>query len=80
LFGIIPMPAIVGALLFVGLDLVGLFAQSEGGGLPIGHGAHLGGAATGALFYFLVVRHMGVRQIGRVDYADVATWRRMIDR
>src|SRR5204863_9835786 len=41
LFGIIPMPALVGALAFVGLDVVGLIAQTEGGGLPIGHGAHL---------------------------------------
>jgi len=35
LFGIIPMPAMIGALLFVGLDIIGLIAQFEGGGLPI---------------------------------------------
>jgi rhomboid-like protein len=52
LFGIIPLPAIWGAILFIGLDVWGLFAQAEGGGLPIGHGAHLGGALTGIIYYF----------------------------
>lgn len=78
LFGIIPMPAIVGALMFVGLDLAGLYWQSSGGGLPIGHGAHLGGAATGVLFYLLAVSHMGVRRTNRRDYGDVATWRQLM--
>ena len=78
LLWIIPMPAIVGALVFVGIDLLGLFAQVEGGGLPIGHGAHLGGAATGAVAYFLWLRAAGQRVLGRVDYGDVATWRRLI--
>jgi membrane associated rhomboid family serine protease len=78
LLGIIPMPAIVGVLLFVGLDVAGLVWQIEGGGLPIGHGAHLGGAATGALYYLLFVRRMQVGLRERVDYGDVATWRRLI--
>jgi membrane associated rhomboid family serine protease len=56
LFFVIPLPALWGALAFVGLDLWGLFAQSRGGGLPIGHGAHLGGALTGAVFYFGYLR------------------------
>jgi membrane associated rhomboid family serine protease len=56
LLGIIPLPALIGALAFVGLDLYGLFEQSKGGGLPIGHGAHLGGALTGALYYLFYVR------------------------
>lgn len=56
LFGIIPIPALWGALAFIALDLFGLFEQSQGGGLPIGHGAHLGGAFTGILFYFLFIR------------------------
>jgi membrane associated rhomboid family serine protease len=56
LFGIIPLPAIWGALAFVGLDLWGLSAQAHGGGLPIGHGAHLGGAFAGAVYYFLYLR------------------------
>lgn len=56
LFGIIPLPAIWGALAFVGLDIWGLIAQAGGGGLPIGHGAHLGGAFSGILFYFFIVR------------------------
>ena len=41
--GIVPVPALAGVLAFVGLDLWGLIAQGRGGGLPIGHGAHLGG-------------------------------------
>ena len=53
LFGIVPVPALAGVLAFVGLDLWGLIAQGRGGGLPIGHGAHLGGALAGALIYFL---------------------------
>ncbi|MEK7355271.1 MAG: rhomboid family intramembrane serine protease [Bdellovibrionota bacterium] len=56
LLGFIPMPALVGAFVFVGLDLWGLFAQAKGGGLPIGHGAHLGGAFAGAIFYFAYIR------------------------
>ncbi len=78
LFGLIPLPALIGVLLFVGLDILGLIAQSEGGGLPIGHGAHLGGAATGTLYYLLVIRRLRVRRTDRVDFADVATWRRLI--
>lgn len=56
LFAIIPVPAMLGALILIGLDLWGLLAQHGGGGLPIGHGAHLGGAAMGILYYFLVLR------------------------
>ncbi len=55
-FGLIPVPAIFGALAFIGLDLWGLSAQVEGGGLPIGHGAHLGGSFAGILCYFLWFR------------------------
>ncbi|MBC76582.1 MAG: hypothetical protein CME64_11265 [Halobacteriovoraceae bacterium] len=55
LLGFIPIGAIWGALLFVGVDLWGLIAQTRGGGFPIGHGAHLGGALMGAL-YFLWIR------------------------
>jgi membrane associated rhomboid family serine protease len=55
LLGIIPLPAITAALLFVGLDLWGLSAQANGGSLPIGHGAHLGGALYG-LIYFLFLK------------------------
>jgi membrane associated rhomboid family serine protease len=51
LFAVIPVPALAGALFFVALDLWGLIAQGQGAGLPIGHGAHLGGALCGALFY-----------------------------
>ncbi|MCB9027441.1 MAG: rhomboid family intramembrane serine protease [Bdellovibrionaceae bacterium] len=55
-FGIIPVPAIVGALGFVGFDLWGLYTQSQGGGLPIGHGAHLGGAFAGIIYFFFLRR------------------------
>ncbi|MCP4898648.1 MAG: rhomboid family intramembrane serine protease [bacterium] len=56
LFGIVPLPALAAAALFVGLDIWGLIAQQQGGGLPIGHGAHLGGAMCGLLFYFSYLR------------------------
>lgn len=56
LFGIVPVPALIGAIGLVGLDLWGLFAQSQGGGFMIGHGAHLGGALAGLLYYFGYVR------------------------
>jgi membrane associated rhomboid family serine protease len=55
LLGFIPLPAIVGALAFIGLDVWGLVEQSGGGGLPIGHGAHLGGAFIG-ICYFIFFR------------------------
>lgn len=58
LLGIIPMPAIVGALAFIGLDLWGLVAQAGGHGLPIGHGAHLGGAFAGIIYYFYLRNKM----------------------
>jgi membrane associated rhomboid family serine protease len=50
LFGIVPLPAYIATILFVGLDVWGVVAQSSGGGLPIGHGAHLGGAAFGLVY------------------------------
>jgi membrane associated rhomboid family serine protease len=56
LMGIVPVPALIGVLAFVGIDLWGLFAQTRGGGLPIGHGAHLGGALAGAVMYFFWLR------------------------
>lgn len=56
IFGIIPVPALIGALAFIGLDLWGLSAQAHGGGLPIGHGAHLGGAFTGIVYYWFFLR------------------------
>lgn len=56
LFGIVPLPAIWGALAFIALDLWGLASQTKGGGLPIGHGAHLGGAFTGIVYYFIFLR------------------------
>ena len=54
--GVIPVPALVGALAFVAIDLWGLFAQTRGGGIGIGHGAHLGGALCGFLFWLSYLR------------------------
>lgn len=51
LFFVIPLPAIVAALALVGLDIFGLVYQVDGGGLPIGHGAHLGGALIGIAYF-----------------------------
>jgi membrane associated rhomboid family serine protease len=56
IFGVIPVPALIGAMGFVALDIWGLIAQTQGGGLPIGHGAHLGGAACGAVYYFAILK------------------------
>lgn len=56
LLGIIPIPAFIGGILFIGLDVWGLAAQAGGGGLPIGHGAHLGGAFVGIIYYLLFLR------------------------
>lgn len=67
LFAFIPMPAVVGALAFVALDVWGVVAQRGGGGLPIGHGAHLGGALAGFI-YFLIIR----KKFRRVESSETA--------
>ena len=66
LMGIVPVPALMGVLAFVGIDLWGLFAQTQGGGLPIGHGAHLGGALAGAVMWFFFLR--STRPVARDPY------------
>lgn len=63
LFGLIPVPAIFGAIFAVCLDLWGLSAQSKGHGLPIGHGAHLGGALAGLIYFIYLRRRIRVSQI-----------------
>ncbi|SRR6056297_334258 len=61
LFFVLPLPAIAAAFLFIGIDLWGLFQQvGANGGWPIGHGAHLGGAATGIVYY--LVRGRAIRE------------------
>lgn len=70
LFGIVPLPAWGGALLFVGLDVWGLTAQARGGGLPIGHGAHLGGALAGLVLWLLVLRSRFPRERLRPPQPD----------
>lgn len=57
IFGLIPIPAIWGMLLVIGLDLWGLIFQSTGGDLPIGYGAHLGGALIGIIYFFSFKNH-----------------------
>lgn len=59
LLGLIPVPALIGVFIFIGLDAWGLIAQAQGSGLPIGHGAHLGGAFTGLVYGFFLRRISG---------------------
>jgi len=58
IMGFIPVPAWAGVAALVAWDLWGLLAQSHGGGLPIGHGAHLGGAVAGAVMVLLFRRQL----------------------
>lgn len=55
LFGLVPLPAIWAAVMFTGIDVYGLVSQTRGVASPIGHGAHLGGALAG-LIYFVILR------------------------
>lgn len=52
LLGIVPIRARWAALMIIAIDIWGVVEQSRGGGLPIGHGAHLGGAIMGILWFF----------------------------
>lgn len=54
IMGLIPIRAIWGAILLISLDTWGLITQTQGGGLGIGHGAHLGGALIGILYFFIL--------------------------
>ena len=54
LFGIIPMPLWVGGVLCLGIDTYSLDKSST-----VGHAAHLGGAAFGALYYLLRLWRFG---------------------
>ena len=66
LFGVLPIPALVGVIAFVGIDVWGLIEQSRGGGASIGHGAHLGGALTGGLMWLFYLRtRFAPREISR---------------
>jgi len=56
LFGLLPIPALVGVIGFVSIDVWGLIEQSRGGGVAIGHGAHLGGALAGGLMWLFYLR------------------------
>lgn len=55
-FGIIPIPALVGALIFIAFDIFGLLTQAAGSSIPIGHGAHLGGALMGFIYFLFFVK------------------------
>jgi membrane associated rhomboid family serine protease len=59
LLGLIPIPAFSASVLIIGLDVWGLIAQARGGSLPIGHGAHLGGAFYGLFYYLAFIRKRG---------------------
>lgn len=61
LFLVVPVPALVAGLLFVAIDIWGLVVQSRGIGSSIGHGAHLGGALCGALFFVTYLRPLQKR-------------------
>lgn len=63
LLGFIPLPAIMATVLFVGSDLWGLVAQTRGGQMPIGHGAHLGGALTGLIYYWFFMRRTKISHL-----------------
>jgi membrane associated rhomboid family serine protease len=56
MMGIILVPAWMAVLMFIGLDLFGLYSQIRGGALPIGHGSHLSGALVGAIYYFFRIK------------------------
>jgi len=56
LLGFLPLPAILATVLFIGSDVWGLIAQSKGSRIPIGYGAHLGGALSGFIYYFLILK------------------------
>lgn len=56
ILGLIPLPAFMAMILFVGSDLWGLISQTQGAGLPIGHGAHLGGALVGVIYFYFFLR------------------------
>ena len=60
-FGLLPVPAGVFALLFVGWDLFGLFGQRDGSGAPIGHGAHLAGSLFGLVATLAARRRAAAR-------------------
>lgn len=69
IFGLLPMPAILATSLFVGADILGLIGQSHGSNMPIGYGAHLGGALTGLIYYLIKMRPT-IRS-GRRDFIRV---------
>lgn len=52
LLGLIPLPAFSAIFFFIALDVVGFISQAQGSQIPIGYGAHLGGALGGFLYYF----------------------------
>jgi membrane associated rhomboid family serine protease len=79
ILGLIPIPAMFGALLVIGLDIWGLSAQVGGHGLPIGHGAHLGGAFSGIFYYLFVMRRRTSNPKGPVHVGKTASGADIID-
>ncbi len=56
LLGFIPVGARWAALIIIGIDGYGLYNQVQGGSTMIGHGAHLGGAVIGIIYYLIFRR------------------------
>lgn len=54
LFGIIPLPAIWAVVLINGIDVWGFINQTRGIASIMGHGAHLGGAFAGLVYFFIL--------------------------
>jgi membrane associated rhomboid family serine protease len=54
LYGIVPIPAAIAGLGFVGMDAYALYSGSTSG---VGNSAHLGGAAFGLAFFGLIKKY-----------------------
>ncbi len=67
LFKYIPLKPAYGAGLFLALDLLGMPLSSEDVGSPIGHGAHIGAAAVGLIYYHKILRHRVWRNLRSED-------------
>lgn len=63
LFGVIPMPAWLAGLLFVGLDMFGAFGNHLPGSGNIAHDVHLSGAAFALIYFFAKVRFSSIFSI-----------------
>lgn len=67
LFKVIPLRPAWGGMIFLGLDLLGMPFSDESVNSPIGHGAHIGAAAVGLIYYHKVLRHRVWRNLRAED-------------